>query len=92
MTKHRHLNKASIALMKALQENEGAECGQLPEMFFPQGENMEMLVHEISIAKAICNRCPIQNVCAEYAMIAEEPYGIWGGLTPSERNILKRRR
>lgn len=92
MASHRHLNKAYIALMKSLQENDGAECEQLPEMFFPVGQDMEMLNHEISIAKAICNRCPIKPVCAEYAIISDEPYGIWGGLTPSERNSIRRRK
>jgi WhiB family redox-sensing transcriptional regulator len=78
--------------MKKLQDFDGADCEALPEMFFPQGQNMDMLMSEIRIAKAICVQCPIKQECLEYALVADEPYGIWGGLTPTERNILKRRR
>lgn len=91
MTNHRQLNKAYVELMKALQVNDGAECENMPEMFFPVGQDMDMLNVEISIAKSICNRCPVKNECANYAIMAEEPYGVWGGLTPTERNTLRRR-
>ena len=91
MQNRRHLNKASVALMKKLQDNDGAACEALPEMFFPQGQNMEMLMSEIRIAKSICAECPVKRECLDYALVADEPYGIWGGLTPTERSILKRR-
>lgn len=38
-----------------------------------------------SAAKEICGRCPVVAQCREYAIDAEEPYGIWGGLAPDER-------
>jgi WhiB family transcriptional regulator, redox-sensing transcriptional regulator len=88
----RHLNKVYIALMKKIQDNDGAPCDALPEMFFPQGQDMEMLLLEIRVAKNICSECPIKFECLNYALAANEPYGIWGGTTPAERNILKRRK
>lgn len=36
-------------------------------------------------AKAICNVCPVQADCSVYALNIKEPFGIWGGLTESER-------
>ncbi|WP_407662754.1 WhiB family transcriptional regulator [Mycolicibacterium helvum] len=36
-------------------------------------------------AKQICWSCPVLEACRRYALNAHEPYGIWGGLTPSER-------
>jgi WhiB family redox-sensing transcriptional regulator len=26
--------------------------------------------------------------CRDHALLMHEPYGVWGGLTPRERNIL----
>ncbi len=37
-------------------------------------------------AKRICARCPVQQSCLDHALAADEPYGIWGGLTPRERH------
>src|SRR3712207_5856230 len=36
-------------------------------------------------AIAACRRCPLQQSCAEYAIAADERFGIWGGLGPDER-------
>ncbi len=36
-------------------------------------------------AKAVCQVCPVQGECREYALSIKEPYGIWGGLTETER-------
>lgn len=43
-------------------------------------------------AKMICNLCPFKAQCAEYALAAEEEFGVWGGLTASERYQIKRGR
>ncbi|MBY6683126.1 WhiB family transcriptional regulator [Rhodococcus sp. BP-316] len=40
-------------------------------------------------AKKLCEVCPVAAQCLEYAMDAEEPYGIWGGLSPEERFLEK---
>ena len=43
-------------------------------------------------AKEICERCPVNSDCREYALRTREPYGIWGGLTEVERqDVLARR-
>ena len=36
-------------------------------------------------AKAICATCPVKAPCAAYALQHHERYGVWGGLTESER-------
>jgi len=43
-------------------------------------------------AKLICNLCPFKAQCAEYAIVAEEEFGVWGGLSATERNQLRRGR
>lgn len=39
-------------------------------------------------AKAICATCPILDTCRQFAMDSEELYGVWGGLTESDRHKL----
>ncbi|MFI9412390.1 WhiB family transcriptional regulator [Nocardia gamkensis] len=36
-------------------------------------------------AKKICAGCPVLTHCRDHAVAANEPYGIWGGMTPRER-------
>ncbi len=39
-------------------------------------------------AKALCQRCPVREACLDFAMSANEPFGIWGGLNELERRHL----
>lgn len=43
-------------------------------------------------AKAICSVCPVKEDCLEFALEIREPYGIWGGLTETERRQVLARR
>lgn len=92
MTNRGHLNQVQqtyAKLIHAIIENEGVECEQLPEFFFPQRDSMNQIHLEIRVAKDVCARCPIVAECLEYAIVGEEAYGIWGGTTPEERRSLK---
>ncbi|CAB4936567.1 unannotated protein [freshwater metagenome] len=40
------------------------------------------------VAKSICFGCPVRLDCADYAIRAREPYGVWGGLTEAEREAI----
>lgn len=40
-------------------------------------------------AKAICERCPLLRVCAEYAIPIAGIQGIWGGLSTRERERIR---
>lgn len=41
--------------------------------------------HEAA-AKAVCATCPVLAECQTWALAFHEPHGIWGGLTPEERD------
>ena len=45
----------------------------------------------IQTAKECCEVCPVRAECLANSIINKENYGIWGGLTPSERNKLTRK-
>jgi WhiB family redox-sensing transcriptional regulator len=39
-------------------------------------------------AKAICARCTVVESCLRWALVTREPYGIWGGTSPEEREAM----
>ena len=63
-----------------------ALCAQTdPEAFFPEkgGSTRE--------AKRVCLTCDVRGDCLEYALMNDERFGIWGGLSERERRKLKKR-
>jgi len=55
-------------------------------MFFhPDGERGPRRRARELAAKAVCASCPVIAQCRAHALAAQEPYGIWGGLTEDER-------
>lgn len=38
--------------------------------------------------RALCAGCPVRRTCLITALTAAEPWGIWGGLDPTERAVL----
>src|SRR5829696_7010427 len=40
-------------------------------------------------AVAACRRCPLQHPCAQYAIAADERFGIWGATSPEERRTAR---
>lgn len=43
-------------------------------------------------AKAICAKCPVQEVCLETALQNNEKHGIWGGKGRPQREKIRRER
>ena len=41
-------------------------------------------------AKKVCQGCPVQAECLEYALENNEQFGIYGGLSARERQRMKR--
>jgi hypothetical protein len=70
----------------------GALCAAVtPELFFSEPGDLAT----VRVAKEICAACPVRVACLTSALAAEGTgwggrYGIWGGLTPEERQELAR--
>lgn len=56
--------------------------------FHPEGERGRARMQRELRAKAICESCPVLQACREHALQVKEPYGIWGGLSESEREAI----
>lgn len=49
-----------------------------PDWWFPDSEHFDDM--QIRVAIKICNECPVQRTCLEYALGNWPMHGIWGGL------------
>lgn len=61
-----------------------AACADKPQdWFFPAVGELH------AAAKAVCARCPVRRECLTFALTNGEQHGVWGGLTPGERQRLE---
>lgn len=59
------------------------------ELFFhPSGERGAVRAGREAVAKRICAQCPVLATCREHALASHERYGVWGGLSETEREEL----
>jgi WhiB family redox-sensing transcriptional regulator len=64
----------------------GACRGEDSTLFFhPEGERGSSRESRDAAAKIVCGACPVAKECLQYALATREPYGVWGGLSESER-------
>lgn len=70
---------------------ERARCRETAtEVFFPTSS----AAAEWAPARKVCAGCPVMPQCLAFALLHETPahrHGMWGGLTPAERDDLVRR-
>jgi len=87
------VNKKLLELLKRAEE-ENAECKTNPDLFFPEDWDIGttgMSSQARALAKTMCLRCPLKSECLEYALEANEQFGIWGGLTGFERQQITKK-
>jgi WhiB family transcriptional regulator, redox-sensing transcriptional regulator len=60
--------------------------------FHPDGERNPSRARRTAKAKEVCHRCPVMDMCREFALQTREPFGVWGGLAEAERRIILERR
>jgi WhiB family redox-sensing transcriptional regulator len=80
---------ANVDLGDAKQRwREDAQCRGLDlRLFFPENDEGP----EAEDARSVCAECPVVADCLAYALSAKESYGVWGGTTPRERRLIRRR-
>ena len=62
-------------------------------MFFhPDGERGRARAQRETRATEMCRRCPVLAQCRNHALSVSEPYGIWGGMSETEREMHARHR
>jgi WhiB family redox-sensing transcriptional regulator len=61
-----------------------------PELFFPVSE-IGPSTAQIARAKAVCARCEVHRECLAFALATRQVHGVWGGTSPEERTVLRKR-
>ena len=56
--------------------------------FHPDGERGRARMQRELRGKALCRRCAVIQECRSHALAVGEPYGVWGGMAESERDML----
>lgn len=72
------------------QEDAACRDDPWPDAWFPPGEpgpNDTVW----SYPRTVCGLCPVRSDCLAYAMEGREAHGMFGGLTPLQRQRLARR-
>ena len=60
-----------------------------PDLFFPVGTTGQALV-QIDQARIVCEACPVQAACLQFALATNQDSGVWGGTTEEDRRKLRR--
>jgi WhiB family redox-sensing transcriptional regulator len=58
------------------------------QFFFAESERGRRRMAREQAAKALCAQCPVIEACLKHALEVREPYGVWGGTTPEEREAM----
>ena len=67
-----------------------AVTGTPPTSSTPVAERGPARRRRDQAASTVCQRCPVITLCRRYALNAQEPYGVWGGLSEDDRaNLLR---
>lgn len=74
-----------IGQARYLEWQDEALCRETdPDAFFPDPRDRAYA------AKEVCSKCPVRGDCLKYSFDNNEPYGVWGGVSPDERKHFKR--
>lgn len=90
MTRQQAFIEFSHAQAEIEDNGESLPCRDNPDFFYPE-DFFELPVRNIAetVAKELCLDCPLVALCAQYAVLAQEDYGIWGGTNARERRELR---
>ncbi|MFB9968090.1 WhiB family transcriptional regulator [Sinosporangium siamense] len=58
-----------------------------PEIFFPIGSAPSRT--QLALARHVCSRCPVTEMCLNYALDTGQSAGVWAGTTEQERRALR---
>lgn len=79
------------SLLNDFQEEE-RPCQQDPELWWMTDHPSVQEAKKRCLGTIGGAPCPLLEVCGLYAVVAIEPLGVWGGMSPDDRTAMRRRR
>jgi hypothetical protein len=77
-----------LKLGEAIRERGATPCQESdPDLFYA---GTDEIARGWQDAVKLCKTCPVRRECAEYAVSADELFGVWGGLTANQRKAIRR--
>lgn len=76
--------ETSERFFKAVKRNGGVECSQYPNLFIPDDMVQAGTGGDYAFLRKVCGRCPVQELCADYAIELNPTHGMWAGMTPTQ--------
>lgn len=77
---------AAKSIEQTLDWRSRAAClGEDPEIFFCEEDPTAL-----EEAKKICRPCEVREECLDYALTIGEEFGVWGGLSETEKRKLRK--
>lgn len=70
----------------------GACVGYPTDWWFPEKHAKGERARDVIVAKEICTECHVRQECLDYAISAQEQFGIWGGFNIDARDTITRQR
>jgi WhiB family redox-sensing transcriptional regulator len=75
-------------LLRVIQAAGRVPCADQPGIFYPEDFPDPIVRKQATrTAKALCRECPVMSECLTFALESNERFGVWGGLSASERSI-----
>lgn len=81
-------DKLYEALQQAIEESPIIPPCQITDPDLWYGSEDDPASTRFREAKKMCSYCPAIQACLTYALEAREQFGVWGGLSPAERDAL----
>lgn len=76
--------ETSERFFKAVKRNGGVECSQYPNLFIPDEMVADSAAIDYKFLRQVCARCPVLELCADYAIELNPSHGMWAGMTPKQ--------
>jgi WhiB family transcriptional regulator, redox-sensing transcriptional regulator len=86
-------NAGPVSLWELLELGDRAETAWMDEALCAQIDHDDHFPEKggsSRVGKRVCAACPVRPQCLAYAVAHREGHGVWGGLSPEERERLSR--
>src|SRR3954454_23603442 len=80
---------AWLQLQAKLEEVPDVPCGTAEDVSAWWPDRRDLHSPATREAVAACCECPLRHPCAEYALAADERFGVWGATLPDERRTAR---